>query len=348
VDKLKTTNILLFIIVFFIVGFTFQLTREVLIPILLAIILAYILDPAVYLFKKKIGIPLWLAVAGASALFLILFAAFSILFYKSVNDFANSFPVYQKKLILLIGKATKQLDAILNGSVQFNLLEDFGKLPITSIAFSIARSLVTYFLHFLLIFFFAVLIVYGKYRFQKKMVRAFPRKKGKMIPMIIAGIDREVKKYIVLKTLICLSTALTTTVILLIFHVEFAVIFGFLTFILVYIPSIGPTIAAILPAFMSLAQFSNPAMPAWVFLSLISMHIFVGGLIEPKLMGNTMNLSLLVIFFSLLFWGWLWGAAGIFLAVPMTTSIKIILEHIPITAPFAILLEQPRRRRNIV
>jgi len=345
VDKLKTTNILLLIIVFFLVGFVLQLTREVLIPILLAFILAYIMDPAVHLFRKRLNLPLWLSVLGASVLFLILFTAFAVLFYRSLNDFAHSFPVYQKKITLILKDATARLNSMLNGSIKIDLLESFNKLQITSTAFTIAKSLISYLFEFSLIFFFSVLIVYGKYRFQKKIVRAFPRKKGKMIPIIITGIDREVKKYIVLKTMICVSTALLTVIILLIFHVEFAVIFGFLTFVLVYIPTLGPIIAALLPSFMALAQFSSLTLPFWIFLTLITMHLAIGGLIEPKIMGNGLNLSLLVVFISLLFWGWLWGTPGVFLAVPMTTSIKIILENIPVTAPFAILMERVKRRR---
>lgn len=345
-DKVRTTNILLLIIVFFLIGFVLQLTREVLIPILLAFILAYIMDPAVHLLRKRLHLPLWLSVLLASIMFLIIFTAFTLLLYRSLTDFAHSFPLYQQKITLLLKDATEKLNSMLNGRVKVNLLENFNNLPITSTAFSIAKSLISYLVQFSVIFFFSVLIVYGKYRFQKKIVRAFPRKKGKMVPIILAGIDREVKKYIVLKTLVCVSAALLTTIILLIFHVEFAVIFGFLTFVLVYIPSLGPLIAAILPAFMALAQFSSLVVPFWIFLTLISMHLIIGGLIEPKLMGDTMNLSLLIVFISLLFWGWLWGASGIFLAVPMTTSIKIVLENIPVTAPFAVLMEQVRMHRH--
>ena len=130
-DKLKTTNILLLIIVFFLVGFVLQLTREVLIPILLAFILAYIMDPAVHLFRKRLNLPLWLSVLGASVLFLILFTAFAVLFYRSLNDFAHSFPVYQKKITLILKDATARLNSMLNGSIKIDLLESFNKLQIT-------------------------------------------------------------------------------------------------------------------------------------------------------------------------------------------------------------------------
>jgi AI-2 transport protein TqsA len=118
--------------------------------------------------------------------------------------------------------------------------------------------------------------------------------------------------------------------------------------VLNFIPYLGSTIAVILPVLISLIQFGSWTRPLWVLLALLAIQNLVAQVLEPRIVGSGLKISVPVVFFTLFFWGWLWGAAGVLLAVPMTTSLKIVMENVPGAHPFALLLERaPRRGRRI-
>jgi AI-2 transport protein TqsA len=136
-------------------------------------------------------------------------------------------------------------------------------------------------------------------------------------------------------------------VLLLAFRVEFAVTWGFVAVLLNFVPAIGPIGAVLMPVLIAFVQFDTVLVPLIVAVLLALLHVAVSNLIEPRFMGEKLSLSFFVIFLSLFFWGWMWGAAGVILAVPVTASLKIILERIPATSRLAMLLGRarlPRRR----
>ncbi len=340
-EKENKIEFLLAIIAVILIGFTLRQAQDVIIIVLLSFLLAYIMDPIVT-FLKRIGVPLLLAVTIAALLFLGIFVALGSVLYNNILEFAASFPRYQKKLIDLFLDITQRLNTYSNGRLKFNILEDFKALPVASFAFTLARSIVNYVVQFGVIFLFSVLFVYGKHNFQRKLMKIFSTKRERRIPVVFGKIDREVRKYIALKTAISLGTGVLAGIILYAFSIQYALVLGFVTFILNYIPSIGSVIATLIPFFIGLAQYGITPKPFWMLFALWIMQTIIGNIIDPKLMGNTMNLSLFVIFLSLLFWGWLWGPAGVLLAVPMTTSVKIVLENIPSTSKLAKLLEHSK------
>ena len=96
-----------------------------------------------------------------------------------------------------------------------------------------------------------------------------------------------------------------------------------------------------------MVQFGEISQGVWIFGVLIVAYMAIHNLVEPKIQGEVLNLSLLVVFVSLLFWGWLWGHLGVLLAIPMTSAVKIVLENIPVTSGFAAMLEKsPGRLRH--
>jgi predicted PurR-regulated permease PerM len=146
---------------------------------------------------------------------------------------------------------------------------------------------------------------------------------------VLGHIDKKVQKYLAIKTIVCIVSGLLATLILFLFGVDFAIAFGFLTFLLNYIPSIGAFIAKVLPFLVALIQFSSFWRAAWVLIVLLAVDAVMGMIIEPKMMGKGMDLSPLLIIFSLFFWGWLWGIPGMILAVPIMAIIKIVVGSFP-------------------
>lgn len=146
-----------------------------------------------------------------------------------------------------------------------------------------------------------------------------------------------INRYIAIKTAVSLLTGVIVTVLLFIIGVDFPVLWGLLAFLLNYIPNIGSIIAAAPAVLLAMIQLGG-----WHALATASVYLFanvvMGAYFEPKFMGKSLGLSVLVVFLSLVFWGWMFGAIGMLLSVPITMTIKIAAETRPSTAWIGILL----------
>ncbi|MBK8552927.1 MAG: AI-2E family transporter [Ignavibacteria bacterium] len=105
-----------------------------------------------------------------------------------------------------------------------------------------------------------------------------------------------------------------------------------------FIPNIGSMIVTIFVAIVALLQFESLAMPVFIVVVLILVQNLKGNILEPRIFGQRLDLSPLLLFFSLIFWGYIWGIVGMILSVPIMSMIKITLMNIPATKPIAILM----------
>jgi predicted PurR-regulated permease PerM len=141
-----------------------------------------------------------------------------------------------------------------------------------------------------------------------------------------------------LKALTSSATGIAIMVFLKIFGIHYAILWGLLAFLLNFIPNIGSIIAAIPAVLMAMVQYS-PIMALNIILVYLGVNILIGSIIEPRILGRGLGLSTLVVFLSLIFWGWLLGPIGMLLSVPLTIMIKIALQTQPNTRWIAILLD---------
>lgn len=149
-------------------------------------------------------------------------------------------------------------------------------------------------------------------------------------------VDRQVRSYLFVKTMISLATGIVFGMALWLFGVPMALTFGLLAFLLNYIPNIGPILASILPLPFILLHPDGSML--WMISAIAvtcSIQVASGNLLEPKLMGNSADLHPVVILLALMFWGTLWGITGMFLATPITAAIKIALDRMDVTRPVA-------------
>ena len=343
----RNTNILLLIIALIGVGVVLKTAETVIVTILVAFLLAYIME-IFERFFRRLKLPILPAVILTALIFLVLLTALVYAFYVDLRVFALRFPVYQEGLSELISGLMARIEQLTSLNFRTNLADELRSLPISTIALSTAQSITSSVAVFVVIFIFATLISYGKYYFPRKLIGAFPDKESRRIPRILTQIDRQVRKYIGVKTLSSVVVGFMVGGIAALFGVEFVFLWGFLGFLFNYIPAVGPFISSIFPALISVIQFGEIGRPIWIFATLISANMLVHNVIEPKIQGEVLNLSLLVVFISLLFWGWLWGHMGVLLAIPMTSTLKIILEDIPLTSSFAKLLEKPIKRKPLL
>jgi predicted PurR-regulated permease PerM len=153
----------------------------------------------------------------------------------------------------------------------------------------------------------------------------------------ITRIEKSVRHYLVIKTIISLLTGVLIWIWLSIIGVEYAVLWALIAFLLNYIPNIGSIIAAIPTMLFSWIQLGFIPM-IWVAVGYVAVNLSIGYFIEPRAMGRGMGLSTLVVFLSLIIWGYILGIVGMFLSVPLTMTLKIILEYNDSTKHLAAML----------
>lgn len=175
--------------------------------------------------------------------------------------------------------------------------------------------------------------------FNRKFAALFKNKtQSKKMRYIIDSIDDNMKKYLFMKTLISAITGVVSYFWLQIIGVEFAGVWAFIVFITSYIPTIGAIVACTLPILYSLATAPSLHQPILTAAGLIGLQILFGNILEPKLTGKTLNLSTLAILINLVFWGMIWGIAGMFFSVPLLVATFIITAQFDSTRWIAVLL----------
>jgi AI-2 transport protein TqsA len=345
-DRRVTSNILLTIITIIIAGFVLRVAKSVFIPLLIAVFLGYVMDPLVSVLRR-IRLPLIVAVLSTGLVFLGLFLVFSYLLVVNAQDFAVRFPRYQSAFVNMIRDLLSRVEFAADTLLGVQLLDEIRRIPVGSLVLSAIQSTVGLVAEFIMVFVFSLLFLFAKNGFTRKLLRSFPRPEAKKIARVLQKIDGDLRKYIGIKSLVSAIVGAGTGVILSLFHLEFAILIGFLTFVLNFIPYLGSIIAVIIPVLLAFIQFGTWVTPVWIFVSLLAIQNLVAQALEPALVGMRLKISIPMVFVALFFWGWLWGAPGVLLAVPMTTSLKIIVEDIPALRSFAMLLERsPRRKRR--
>ncbi len=192
----------------------------------------------------------------------------------------------------------------------------------------------------LIVIYLIFLQIESKY-FAKKIKAFFSNEERyEEVGQIQTQITQSIRHYLTVKTLMSLLTGVLSYIALVFIGVDFPTLWAFFIFLFNYIPNIGSLVATLLPAIFAIFQFSSFPYFFWVILGIAPIQVLVGNLLEPRVMGNTLNLSPLVVIISLFFWGTIWGIPGMFLSVPITSLLTIILAHFPGTQKIAILLSE--------
>lgn len=165
----------------------------------------------------------------------------------------------------------------------------------------------------------------------------------------LASIADDVKKYLAMKTIISLATGVFIMTWLIVLKVKYPIVWGLIAFLLNFVPNIGSIVAAVPATILALLQL-GPGGAALTALGYLLVNTIIGNFVEPRLMGERLGLSTLVVFLSLVFWGWVLGPIGMLLSVPLTMTVKIALQSHPESSKLAILLDSqkpPLRRKKV-
>jgi predicted PurR-regulated permease PerM len=189
----------------------------------------------------------------------------------------------------------------------------------------------------MVVLFVVFLLVEATY-FNEKLETAFEQRSDRIKQM---GHDlmNQVTRYLAAKFFISLANGLVFAIVLHLVGLEFAIVWGLVQFILNFIPTLGSIAAGFAISLFALIQFwPEPAPVILVLVIILVGNMILGNILDPKIIGEHLGISPLMVLISLLIWGWIWGFAGMVVAVPMTVIIKIICENIPLLEPVSILM----------
>jgi predicted PurR-regulated permease PerM len=295
-----------------------------LIPLVVAFLVTNVLE-AIIERLQRLGLPLAFALPLAVISVLLALAGIVLVFVGQVDDFMAAWPRYLARLESL----SRSLLAGLGEDTVARLQRQLGELNLTARLSSAIGSAGTVLVNFLLVILYAGFLLAERGRIYRRLIylgsmRTSPSHARRTLDNIREGI----RQYLFVKTVVSVATGAISYAVLAAIGLDFAAIWAIITFLLNYIPSIGSTIAVVLPALLALLQFET-LEPFLVIVGVLAIVQFViGNVIEPTLMGRSLNLSPFTIVVALMFWGAVWGIAGAFLAVPITAALVILCREL--------------------
>lgn len=308
--------------------------KSIIAPFLLALFISIIcMQPITWLEKKRI--PRWIAMIVVILGLILLFFGFSSLIGGTLSFFLSNVSKYESTVTTISNSVIQFLNDkgfnIPKDQIS-NLIQSVKILEFTATAvMGLFKMLGNAFLIFLIILF--IMMEFGSFSVKAKAITSGTDKSIAFFTTILQNI----RHYLGIKTLVCLAIGILIYIAMLIIGVDYPLLWALIAGLMNYIPNIGSIIATI-PAFLFALIQLGLGGALWTLGAFMIIHNVLGNFIEPKIMGRGLGLSALVVLLSLLFWGFILGPVGMFLAVPFTLTIKIILEQNEKTRWLAILL----------
>ena len=314
-----------------------KVASTIVVPLLLSMFIAIIFAP-MYLWLNSKKIPEGISLLLVIMLFLVVAGLLGALIGSSVQDFSAALPQYEMKLTEQLNGAFVFLESIGVDLPQDDFAAIFNPNVMMKFAAGTLQSLGGMFANGLVILFTVMFMLLESSQFAHKIEHINGNMESmRHIKMVVS----KIKHYMVLKTVISAGTGVVVAIMLMIVGVDYPILWGVVAFMLNFIPNIGSLIAAVPAVLLTLIQFS-PITALIVGIGYVAINVVIGSVIEPKVMGKGLGLSTLVVFLSLIFWGWLLGSVGMLLSIPLTIMVKIILDSQENTRWIAVLLGEEK------
>lgn len=329
--------------------------KPLLVPLVVAVLVWYIINALSHWIGQFSIIskyfPGWSHVLLSGLVILITLVGIGGLIFDNARRMVDAGPVYQKHL----GDVINRLDSALpfdlsgiNSAIESKTFGDF-KESIESDDFTIA-GFVQQILNTLtgiagnafLILIYVVFLFFEQVYFMKKARALFSNEaQHAQFLNVLDHINEAIRAYFKVKITVSLITAVASYLLMKAVGLDFAVFWAFIIFLLNFIPNIGSLVATLFPSAFALIQFESPFIPFLIILVGVgAIQVIVGNLIEPRMMGSSLNISALAVILSLSLWGTIWGITGMILCVPITVIMMIIFAQFPASRPVAIILSE--------
>jgi predicted PurR-regulated permease PerM len=309
-----------------------KIATPIIVPFLLSLFLVIITKPFYDALHAK-GLPGWLVFTIILTGILLFDLLLVFIISASVDSFTSNISFYNERLTVYRDRLT-DLSARLGIHDKQQMDTLFDPKKVMSFIAGTLSSFSDILSNGILILLTVIFIFIESKIFPDK-VKAIARNQENIRYFNV--INHQINQYMMIKTYVSLGTGVIIGLSLALIRLDFAVLWGLIAFLLNYIPNIGSLIAAIPPIILALVQFGVGGSLGVMAIFLV-VNFVIGNYVEPKLMGRGLGLSVLVVFLSLIFWGWLLGPIGMFLSIPITLVFKIIMQINPNTRWIAILL----------
>jgi predicted PurR-regulated permease PerM len=249
-----------------------------------------------------------------------------------VQDFSKNVPLYEAKLRDDLQRFLEVLHAKGFNVPKEDIMELFAADKVMAYIAKTLKSLGALLTHSFMIIITVAFLLLEISSFGKKLA-------GSDLKSLhnIVNVSASIKRFIMLKSLTSAATGVIIAVALQTLEIHYAVLWGVVAFLLNFIPNIGSVIAAVPAVLMALIQYdlSTAMIVTGIYLAV---NVTIGSVLEPRIMGHGLGISPLVVFLSLIFWGWLLGPVGMLLSVPLTIMVKIVMDNNEETKWLATLL----------
>ena len=312
--------------------------ESIFIPFLLSIFIGFISSPPLFWLKRR-GVPTFLSLLIVIGAVISIMMGIVALIGTSLDDITRSLPFYQERLDEIMASFFSWLKGMGIKIPEQQIRSQFNPASAMNLVTGLLAGLGALLKNAFLILLTVTFILLEASSFPHKLRAAFgPNASFKHFSPFRDKINR----YLVIKTSISLITGFIITIWLLILGVDYPFLWGFLAFLLNYIPTIGSIIAAVPAVLLAIIQL-GPGVAILTGLGYFATNIAFGTLLEPRFMGRGLGLSALIVFLSLVFWGWVFGPVGMLLSVLLTMTLKIALDSYEDTRWIGILLgpEEP-------
>lgn len=311
-------------------------SADVLVPFLLSAFIGILCAPPLFWLQAR-RIPTPLAVAIVATVFVGMALMISALVGASVSDFIVQLPQYQAKLAdekaallgWLQGHGIEAPVSVLKEQINPGAAMGMVKNVLTGLGGVLTDSF--------LILLTVLFILFEASSFPGKLKRAMNDPNHASVASV-KHFNAAVKKYLIIKSWVSLATGLLVTLWLLILGVDYPILWGMLAFMLNFVPNIGSIIAALPAVLLAFIQVGT-GTAMLTAIGYLVVNIVMGNVVEPRYLGQGLGLSTLVVFISLVFWGWVLGPVGMLLSIPLTMILKIALENNKETHWMAVLLD---------
>lgn len=320
--------------------------KDLVLPLVIASLLFYILLMVTRRINRiKIGTwqpPVWLsslmAIGSAMMAIFLLFRLAAGSIFKVVQQA----PAYQEKMNALLQQATEFL-----AHYNIDTTNLFDAVSIPSLLGGVADTFTSFTQYATMIVIYTLFIAMEYPSFDRKLKAIYPKEKDYSNACeVLANITQDVGKYLRIKSLMSFFTGVFSLGVLTLAGISYAPFWGVVIFALNFIPTVGSILAIIMVVPVVILQLGIGTGSIVTTVALIGIQLLIGNLIEPRLMGKSLNLSPLVILLSLAFWGTIWGPIGALLCVPLMVILNITLSKFEHTRSLAILLSQEGRIRE--
>lgn len=299
-------------------------TKVMLMPFVIALFISMVAGTLAEKMKRKWKVPYVLGLVITFAVFLAVITLSVLFISGSIESFIAGADIYSERV-------SDTIDWFLFSAQKYGIsvnaefvAETVSKLPVFNVVKSLGGTLVSILTNLMLITLFLIFIFMGKAAEDK--------------PSLVGNIQRQISFYLIVKIFVSLLAAGFTWIVLAFVKTELASMLAVLTFVLNFIPNIGPFISTVLPMPVLFLQYGFDWHILLALILLTAIHFVIGNVLETKWLGKGMDLDPIVVIASLLFWAIVWGIMGALLAVPLTAIIKMGLERNETTKPLADLL----------